>query len=121
LSLPTIMKEFKNYLKEQNFEYKNEIEKRLEDINKLASANNYSSEFMNQLKAIEKSVKLESGKEFDRNEKAISQVLETEIMGIWKGEAERIANGLKYDSQLKVAVDIVHDKKLYNKLLNIKN
>jgi len=121
LPLPTIMKEFKNYLKEQNFEYKNEIGKRLEDISKLASANNYSSDFMNQLKAIEKSVKLESGKEFDRNEKAISQVLETEIMGIWKGETERIANGLKYDSQLKVAVDIVHDKKLYNKLLNIKN
>jgi len=48
-------------------------------------------------------------------------LLETEIMGVWKGEAERIGNRLKYDSQVKVAADILHDKKLYNKLLGIKN
>jgi carboxyl-terminal processing protease len=121
LSMPDVMREFKKYLKEKNFEYRNDIEKRLDDINKLASSKNYSPEFMNQLKLMEKSVKNESDKEFDRNEKLISKVLETEIIGTWKGETERIGNMLRYDNQLKVAVDILHDKKLYNKFLSIKN
>jgi carboxyl-terminal processing protease len=121
LSMPNVMKEFKKYLKDKKFEYKNDIEKKLNDISKLASLQNYSSEFMNQLKAMEKSVKNENEKEFERNEKLISQLLETEILGIWKGEPERIANRLKYDNQLKVATDILHNKKLYNKLLSIKN
>jgi carboxyl-terminal processing protease len=119
--MPDVMKEFRKYLADQKFEYKSDIEKRLDDINKLASAKNYSSEFMNQLKSMERAVKVESDKEFDRNEKVISQLLETEIVGIWKGETERIANRLKYDNQFKVAVDILHDKKLYNKFLGIKN
>jgi carboxyl-terminal processing protease len=121
LSLPDAAKEFKKYLKDQKFEYKNDVKKKLEDINKLVSSKNYSTEFMNQLKTLEKSIKSENKKEFDRNEKIIYQMLETEIMGIWKGDTERIGNKLKYDIQIKAAVDILHDKKLYNKFLSIKN
>jgi len=70
---------------------------------------------------LEKTVKSEKEKDFSRNEKQIQKILEIEIIGVAKGQTEQIAAGLKYDEQLRTAVEILKNRKLYNKFLNIKN
>jgi carboxyl-terminal processing protease len=116
-----ILKEFKNYLKEKKFEYKDETEKKLNEISQLASSKKYSREFMNEIKLLEKSAKSEKDKDFERSDREIKMMLENEIVGVAKGQTEQIANSLKYDNQLKIAVNILKNKKLYNKFLNIRN
>lgn len=112
---------FRNYLKEKKFDFKDAAEKKLGEIIQIASAKKYSKEFISELKLLEKSVKSERDKDFDRNEKIIKQLLEVEIIGVMRGQTEQIAAGLVYDNQLKAAVDILKNKKMYNKFLNIKN
>jgi len=76
---------------------------------------------MNELRFLEKSVKNEREKDFERNEKILGELLDNEITGVAKGQTEQIANSLKSDIQLKIAIDILKHKKQYNKFLNIKN
>ena len=116
-----ILKEFKNYLKEKKFEYQDEAEKKLNDVITIASSRKYSTQFLNEVKSLQRSIKTEREKDFDRNSNQIKQLLENEIVGVAKGQTEQIGNSLKYDKQLKVATNILKNKKLYNKFLLIKN
>lgn len=116
-----VLKEFKNYLKEKKFEYQDEAEKRFNDIIAIASSRKYSAQFINEVKNLQKSIKTEREKDFDRNSNHIKQLLENEIVGVAKGQTEQIGNSLKYDKQLKIATNILKNKKLYNKFLLIKN
>jgi carboxyl-terminal processing protease len=116
-----ILREFKNYLKDKKFDYKDETEKKLNEIVEIASSKKYSHEFLNEIKLLEKSVKNEKEKDFERNEHEIKIMLENEIIGVAEGQTEQISNSLKYDDQLKTAINILQNRKIYKKFLNIKN
>lgn len=116
-----ILKEFKNYLKDKKFEFQDEAEKKLADILAIANSKKYTNQFITEVKNLQKSIKVEREKDFERNINQIKQMLENEIIGVAKGQTEQIANSLKYDKQTKIAVEILKNKKVYNKYLFIKN
>jgi carboxyl-terminal processing protease len=115
-----LLKDFRRYLKDKNFDYKDEAEKKMEELSKISSKKNFSSSFENHLNEMEKQLKIEKEKEFDRNINEIKENLENELVGNIFGQTEQIAYSLKNDHQVLTAIKILENKKIYSKILKIK-
>jgi carboxyl-terminal processing protease len=115
-----IVEEFKKYLSEKKFEYKNEAERKIDELMDLAKKNKYSADFTGHLDRLYSQVNSEKNKEFEKNKKDILKNLENELVGNIKGVTEQIAASLKTDKQVQAAIDVLKNRKLYKKLLNIK-
>jgi carboxyl-terminal processing protease len=115
-----LISDFEKFLKSKNFEYKDESEKKMEELWKIAKSKDYSVAFMGHLKEMEKQIKVEKENEFVRNKDEIKYNLEFEIVGNLKGQTEQIAYSVNYDKQVLTAIKLLNNKKLYSKILNIK-
>ena len=66
------------------------------------------------------SVKEDNFNAFDRNKDELKRELEREILLRYMYERDVIEHGLRYDRQLKVAISILKNRKIYNSLLEVK-
>ncbi len=108
-----ILQGFRKFLEEQKFDYREETETKIQDLRKSAGQLHYSSEVLSDLDLIAAALEKEKKRGFERYRDHIISALGVEFAARLKGEQGRIAESLKDDDQLKVAVGMVENSKLY--------
>ena len=115
-----IFEEFKKFVKANGFNFKDSVEVALEGAIAYAKRHNYSNLQIAKLKSMLESVKEDNFNAFDRNKDELKRELEREILLRYMYERDVIEHGLRYDRQLKVAISILKNRKIYNSLLEVK-
>ena len=90
----------------------------LQDLKKIAEAEGYTEQAKQEFAALEAKLvhNIDYDLQFSRPE--IQQYLEQEIAKRYYFQNGEIIQSLKYDNEVKKAIDILSDKNSYNKTLN---
>lgn len=112
-----LFRQFKTFLKENNFSYDSKIEKKLKEIEQLASDKNYNGDISNSLKKIESEIESGEAKEIDMAKDEITRAIVNEINKMIITEREQIEATFPYDLQLQGAVKVLEDKNVYKSIL----
>jgi carboxyl-terminal processing protease len=113
-----VLEAFRQYLQEQKFDYQEEGEVKVTELQKLGEQYHYGKQVDEQLRQLGEMLQKERQRGFDRFKDHISRELAIEFMNRAKGERGRIEASLKEDDQLKAAVGIVKNPKLYARKLS---
>ncbi len=108
-----MLQEFRTFLEDQKFDYREETETKIQDLRKSAGQLHYSSEVLNDLDLIATALQKERKRGFDRYRDHIAAALAVELAARQKGERGRIAESLNEDLQLKAAMGMLENSKLY--------
>lgn len=108
-----ILTAFQRFLKEEQFDYQEDTEGKLRDLRKQADQLHYAAEALNDLDLLSAALEKEKKRAFERYKDHIATELAVELMARKNGEQGRIAESLKEDPQLKAAISILKNSKLY--------
>ncbi|MBI4427584.1 MAG: S41 family peptidase [Ignavibacteriales bacterium] len=112
-----VLADFERFLKEQKFEHQEETELKLKDLRELAEKSRYGSEFFEQAQKMSNLIKVEKSRMTERFKKELRSALKTEIVGRMKNEKAKIETTFESDTQLSVAVNLVKNRKAYDRIL----
>jgi carboxyl-terminal processing protease len=112
-----LLKDFEAFLKEKEFQYEEESETKLRELREAATKERYGKSFNEGIDQIERAIRAEKARAFERYDKEIRSALKLEIIGRLKGDKAAIAASIKDDQQLQVAIALVKNKSLYRKML----
>ncbi len=114
-----IISMFYTYLNESGFEYKSSAENELAQLKKIIDDKKYSDKDKTYISELETDFQAERLNDFDSSNPVIRRELEKEIMRKYnRPDNEVIEAGLKEDTQLQVALNILKDRALYNSFLS---
>jgi len=116
-----ILKDFRKFIQEKGFDYKEDSEKKLDELADLSKRENYGKTFIDEIGNLKKQVQGEKAKEFERHKDEIGRGLKIEIIGRYKGQHGQIEAGFDGDKQLQVAIALLKNKKEYEKKLSVNN
>lgn len=110
-------KEFKEYLKETKFSYDIQSLKVLEQLKKMIELEGYNEITKEEIASLEK--KLRANLDFSLNhfEKYIKEIVSNEIIARYYGQKGVTIFGLREDTDIKEACDILASKERYNEIL----
>lgn len=109
--------QFQNFLRDKNFTYESQIEKKINEIEQLASEKKYKMDISNMLEKVELEAELGEQKEFELAKAEVLQNIFNEINNRIINEEEQYEAILPFDIQLQKAVSILENKSEYNSLL----
>jgi carboxyl-terminal processing protease len=109
--------EFREYLTEENFQYKSQTEIEIDKLIKESSGNEH---IMKDLVKIKGELKGLFEKEMQIFKNEILRELRSELASRYLGMEGRIKEQLNSDAQVQVALSILSDKAVYNNLLNVR-
>lgn len=115
-----LLKEFAEFLNENNFSFKDSFEINLEKAIEYAKGQKYSNSYVSEVETTLNKIKSQKIDYFKLYQDEIATELMREILARYKYEDELIAWELLHDQQVKTAVSILKDKKTYNSLLAVK-
>ncbi len=115
-----LLEKFKKFVKENNFLFKDSFEINLERAIEYAKKQKYSNGYVQEIELTLNKIKTQKIDYFNLYKDEIKTELTKEILARYKYEDELIAWGLSYDKQVKSAILILKDKKIYNSLLAVK-
>jgi len=113
-----LLKEFAEFVKENNFSFKDSFEINLEKALEYAKNQRYSNGYIYELETILNKIKTQKIDYFKLYRDEIAMEIMNEILARYKYEDELIAWKLGYDEQVKTAVSILKERKIYNSLLS---
>jgi carboxyl-terminal processing protease len=116
----SIIDDFDVFLKEKGFEYQDEGEMKLKELRTLAENARYGQSFLEGISKLESELKDAGGKQIHRYQEDIRIALKTEILARMKGDKARFESTFATDKQLQTAINILKNKKAYDKLLGLK-
>jgi carboxyl-terminal processing protease len=111
--------QFVNWMKDKNYTYKSYLEYELEQLVLEAKKEKYYTDVKPQLDQVQARIAESKKNELMFNKEQIKILLEEEIVSRFHLERGSIEAGFKYDTDVKKAVDVLHDTKQYKKILNI--
>jgi carboxyl-terminal processing protease len=111
--------QFVNWMKDKNYTYKSYVEYELDQLTEEARKEKYYPDVKAQLDMISAKIAESKKNELMLHKDQIKILLEEEIVSRFHLERGSIEAGFKYDSEVKKAVDILHDPKTYKKTLNL--
>lgn len=109
--------EFQNFLLEKNFTYETQIEKKIKEIEQIASDKKYNPDIKTMLDKVEIQAQSEEQKELLLAKDEILMSIVNEINTRIITESEQIEATFPYDIQLVDAVKILENKPEYSRLL----
>jgi len=112
-----VLSDFERFLKERKFDYQEEAELRLRELRELAEKSRFGPEFFEQSKRMSSLVAVEKSRVIERYKQELKSALKTEIVGRMKGEKAKIETTFAADEQLRVAVNVLKDKRVYDRIL----
>jgi carboxyl-terminal processing protease len=112
-----LFEEFRIFLKEKNFSYESQIEKKIKEIEQIASVKNYDPDIKNMLDKVEIEAEAGEQKDFDLAKDEILRSIAEEINTRIITEAEQYEATFPFDIQLQKAVNILENKTEYDSLL----
>jgi carboxyl-terminal processing protease len=113
----SLLNAFDRYLKEKKFAYQEEGELKLKELSTIAEDGRYNKAFVDELKQLQTMVEQEKQRQVERFRNEIREALRTEILARIKGDKARIESTFATDTQLRAAISVVKNKKVYEKLL----
>ncbi len=108
-----IMNAFRAYLDEIKFDYQEDSETRVKELREAAEKTHYSKDVLSDIDHLLGTFKKEKGHGFDRYSDHIADELNMEFSARLKGEQGRIKASLEDDPQLKVAVSLLKNNRVY--------
>jgi carboxyl-terminal processing protease len=111
--------QFVNWMKDKNYAYKSYVEYELDQLTEDAKKEKYYQDVKTQLDMIGAKIAESKKNELMLHKEQIKILLEEEIVSRFHLERGSIEAGFKYDTDVKKAVDILHDPKIYKKILNM--
>ncbi|MGA9119948.1 MAG: S41 family peptidase [Bacteroidota bacterium] len=112
-----ILGEFKDFLNSQKFDFVEESELKVKDLEKVAEQSHMSKDVLTDLDRVAGLIEREKGRAFDRYRDHISDELNQELSARYRGEKGRIAASLEDDHQLAVAISVLKQPSVYKKKL----
>lgn len=109
------LEEFRKFLEEQQFDFQEESETKMQELRSLAETLHYSKEVLADLDALKGDLEKEKKRGFERYRDHIRTALEIEMMARVKGEQGRIEASLKDDVQLAAGVALLKNPSAYAK------
>lgn len=112
-----IMKAFRDFLDEENFDYQEDTEMKVRELRKLAETLHYGKNVLGELDGLNSTLEKEKKRGFERYGDHIRAELANELNARLKGDRGRIAASLKDDIQVTAAVGMLKDPKTYARKL----
>ena len=109
--------DFKQCVLKSGFTYDRDSEKYLKELEKLALFEGYYKDAKPEFEALKRKLKHNVAKDLDYNKETIRQIIENDLMTAYYYQKGGILNSLRYDKQMKEAVNILLDTERYHKLL----
>ncbi|MDH7603507.1 MAG: S41 family peptidase [Melioribacter sp.] len=113
-----LLKEFKNYVEKQSFQFVSPTEKLIEQLKQLAKDENLGEKFIEQLENAKHQIAENNSKEIDKFKDEIISLIKEELAARTIGRIGRILESLKHDNQFETALSILNNPKIYNKFLS---
>ena len=113
--------DFENWLKTQDYSYENELEIYISELEKSARAEDLYDMIEEDISKLKDRVQKEKENDIEEFKPEISKLLEEQIIGHYYSEKGAIMASLRGDQDLAAAIDILHDRESYKKILEGKN
>jgi carboxyl-terminal processing protease len=110
--------DFKQMVKESNFEYDRQSGKRLEELKKSAQFEGYYDDAKAEFDALEKKLAHNLDREMEHQQKDIRRLMAHEVIKRYYYQAGIVEETLKDDDDLKRALEVLNNESEYNKILN---
>ena len=114
---PETLKEFKDFLAEQKFDYVEDSETKVKDLEKTAEQSHMSKDVLSELDRVQTLIEKNKEHAFDRYRDHLTDELSQELAARYKGERGRIAASLQDDQQLDVAIGLLSHSKVFKEKL----
>jgi len=112
--------EFKQRVLASKFKYDGQSEKVVADLEKVARFEGYYEDAKAEFEALKNKLTHNVGRDLDINKSYIKQILEADIVAAYYYQAGAIEQGLRFDKQVKKALEIIADQEKYKELLQPK-
>lgn len=109
--------DFMAFVKQKEFSYTTESEKKLEELKKKAKSEGYYESISAQLESLEAQLKADKENDLTKNRADIEDLLRLEIVGRYYYQVGRIMASLENDPELKEAFSILLDQNRYQSIL----
>ncbi len=113
-----LFESFMTHLKQQNFKYKSNSEKLLNELEETFEEDGYDSALLNEIEKLKSKFGEVKEKELIKYKKDIIAEIKKELAARTNGRKGRIIESLKHDEQFSTAVNILSNDDTYKKLLN---
>lgn len=108
------------YLDDKKVTYSTSTEQLLGELKKVAEEENYLDALRDDITSLEEKLKKDKADDLQKFRDEISELLKSEILVRYYYAAGRLEGSLVTDPNVKKAVDVLHDKPLYQSLLSAK-
>ena len=112
-----IYNDFMKFVKDKNFSYTTESEKKLADLKKMAEEEGYLESIGGKIEALEKELLADKENDLVKNRKDIEDLLRLEIVSRYYFQKGRAEASLLNDDDLEEAVNILLNKERYESIL----
>ena len=109
--------DFMKFVKDKDFSYTTESEKKLKELKKLAKEEGYLESIGSQIEALEHQLQADKENDLVKNRADIEELLRMEIVGRYYYQVGRIVASLENDPDLKEAFMVLLDKERYESIL----
>ena len=108
--------DFNRFVQSKNFEYESALEKKLKELQTLATTENYP--IGTDIQALEKKVLTEKKGEMAKHKARILREIEQEIVGRYFFQRGKVRKNLKNDPEIEEAVKLLNDEARYRAILS---
>ena len=108
---------FVGYLSDKDYTYKTKTETALEELKNKATDEQYFDNVSNEFNVLVEKIEFSKKEDLIKSKEAIKEILSGEIMSRYFYQQGRIKSSLKFDLEIKKAINILLDKDEYNAIL----
>ncbi len=112
-----IYTDFTNFLKDKNYEYKNESEEYLAAFTDVAKEEKYYEDAKSEIEALRSKLTADKSVDLERYQEEIIELLENEIVSRYYYQNGRIEASVKSDPYIKTAMEVLTDSTRYTQIL----
>ena len=109
---------FKNWVKQENFDYKIELESRIKSLEDFAKSEMLYDKMNSRLEELKSNIELSKSEDFDKYKEEIKLMLTKEIVSRYFLLKGSIVSTINKDDDIAEAVNLLQDSARYNKTLN---
>jgi carboxyl-terminal processing protease len=110
--------DFIHFLADKKYDYKNQSEKRIEQLKSAADKEKYFPMLESEFNALKKKMSDTKKQDLQNHRDEIKQILETEIASRYYYQKGRLEAEFKYDTDLKKALEVLNDNNTYTSILS---
>lgn len=111
--------EFVDWMKDKDYSYKSELERQFQQLSEEAKKERYYTDLKGQLDFIKNKIAESKKNELMLYKEEIKMLLEEDIISRYHLEKGSIEAGFKYDTDVKKAIEVLHNQSEYKKILNL--